>query len=81
MNENIRVFDAFYNGFRAFRENLKALNPLFVNLSVRGAEVSPFVQKASERADRIAWNPGESRPKSCRSIRKGRQNRLESVER
>ena len=121
MNENIRVFDAFYNGFRAFRENLKALNPFFVKLSVRGAGSQSFraeIQSQSrsrgagksvlscrkhqkgqtespgspgkvglnhvevaERADKIAWNPGESRPKPCRSIRKGRQNRREVRER
>ena len=118
MNENIRVFDAFYNGFRAFRENLKALNPFFVKLSVRGAGSQSFraeiqsqsrsrgagksvlscrkhqkgqtespgirekvgLNRAEEsgRADRIAGKPGKSRPKSCRSSRKGRQNRLES---
>ena len=33
--------------------------------------------EVAERADRMAWNPGESRSKSCRSIRKGRQSRRE----
>ena len=118
MNENIRVFDAFYNGFRAFRENLKALNPFFAKLSVWGAEVSQSFRaeipeqgsgesvlscrkhlkgqrkslgspekvglnhaEASEKADKIAGKSGKGRPKSCRSSRKGRQNRREVRER
>ena len=34
--------------------------------------------EASEKADKIARKPGEGRPKSCRNIRKGRQNRQEA---
>ena len=78
MNVNVRVFDAFYNGFRAFRENLKALNPIFVKLSVWGVEVSPFVQKYRARAGAAELG---SRPFRAKSIRKGRQNRREAVER
>ena len=74
MNENIRVFDDFYNGFRAFRENLKALNPiLLICLTGERKSVSPFVPKYRARAGAAELG---SLPFRAESIRKGRQNRL-----